>query len=83
MSKVCPCGNNLNYADCCERFINGTSIPATPEELMRSRYTAYTLANVDYIKDTVREPASMGFNAADAKQWAGAAQWQGLTCSSL
>jgi SEC-C motif-containing protein len=26
--------------------------PATPQELMRSRYTAYTLANEAYVRDT-------------------------------
>ncbi|HJV01811.1 MAG TPA: YchJ family metal-binding protein [Burkholderiaceae bacterium] len=47
----CPCGGN-NYARCCGRFIDGGEIPQTAEQLMRSRYTAYTLHNEDYLKAT-------------------------------
>ncbi|WP_292936892.1 YchJ family metal-binding protein [Noviherbaspirillum sp.] len=47
----CPCGGN-HYEQCCGRFIDGGEIPQTAEQLMRSRYTAYTLHNEDYVKST-------------------------------
>lgn len=48
---VCPCGT-APYAQCCGRFIDQAAVPRTAEELMRSRYTAYTLCDDDYLKAT-------------------------------
>lgn len=45
---------------------------------MRSRYTAYTLAKVSYIKRTMRGNALVGFNAGEAKRWARRVSWTGL-----
>src|SRR4051812_32033166 len=47
----CPCGGK-EYSQCCGRFIDGGNIPDTAEELMRSRYTAYTLKKENYLHDT-------------------------------
>src|SRR5688572_14863441 len=74
----CPCGSNKNYSSCCEPFIQGNSIPHTPEELMRSRYTAYSQANIDYIANTMKGPASINFNAEHAKEWAKKIHWKDL-----
>jgi SEC-C motif-containing protein len=52
MEEYCPCGNNKSYQDCCEPLINGTKRAETAEQLMRSRYTAYTLAKINYIMKT-------------------------------
>jgi SEC-C motif domain protein len=50
--SICPCGCNLNYADCCEPFHNGSQFAPTAEILMRSRYSAYVLKNADYLLAT-------------------------------
>ncbi len=50
-AQACPCGNDA-YAACCGRFITQGQIPQTPEELMRSRYTAYTLGDEAYVRAT-------------------------------
>jgi SEC-C motif-containing protein len=71
----CACGSKKTYADCCGRFIDSDNVPVTPEELMRSRYTAYTKANIDYIAATMKSPASDHFDAADAKAWAESVEW--------
>lgn len=76
--ESCPCGSKKNYLDCCGAFIDGDSIPSTPEELMRSRYTAYTKANIDYIMKTMRGPAAEHFDPKAAKEWAEDASWSGL-----
>jgi SEC-C motif domain protein len=74
----CPCCSDKDYAVCCEPFIEDKSIPPTPEALMRSRYTAYTQANMAYIKKTMKGKVLRAFNATDAKQWALTSTWQGL-----
>ena len=50
---LCPCGNaNKEYTDCCAVYLKGCKDPTTAEALMRSRYTAYTLDNEDYLLST-------------------------------
>lgn len=71
----CACGSEQDYADCCGRFIEGKEIPSTPEQLMRSRYTAYTKANIAYIAKTMKSPASDRFDAEEAKRWATSLEW--------
>ena len=75
---LCPCCSNKKYADCCGRFIDGSQYPATPEELMRSRYTAFTEANIDYIVATMKSKAAENFDALEAKQWAQKVKWTKL-----
>lgn len=72
---ACPCGSEKNYVNCCGVFIEGKQTPTTPEALMRSRYTAYTQANIDYIARTMKAPASNHFNAVEARQWAERVKW--------
>ena len=51
-SCLCPCGSAHKYNQCCGRYVEAGEIPATPEQLMRSRYTAYSLQNDTYILDS-------------------------------
>jgi SEC-C motif-containing protein len=77
-NQPCPCGSNKSYLDCCYKFINGEAIPKIALELMRSRYTAYTQANIDYIQKTMCGPAALSFNGQEAKAWAKSVKWLGL-----
>ncbi len=74
-SGMCPCDSQQLYVSCCAPFIAGKKNPKTPEALMRSRYTAYTLANIDYIKETMRGSALTGFDETAAKRWALKVNW--------
>lgn len=76
--NLCPCCSGKTYAKCCEPYINGNKTPDTPEKLMRSRYTAYSKANIDYIQQSMCGQASVGFNAKEARIWARKANWLGL-----
>ena len=64
MSKLnsntpCPCqsssDNPISYAVCCGRYHKGKIHAPTAEALMRSRYTAYTLGDAQYIYRTWHE----------------------------
>lgn len=56
-AQACPCGQTdrrqrpLAYATCCQPWHLGGTAP-TPEALMRSRYSAFVLGLVDYLKAT-------------------------------
>lgn len=74
----CPCGSKKDYLSCCGLYID-QKIPApTPEALMRARYTAYTLANMDYIKRTMSGKALSVYDEKAAMQWAKTVKWRCL-----
>lgn len=72
---LCPCGLPTNYDQCCGRFIVANEIPQTPEELMRSRYSAYCQADMTYIMKTMLSPAADGFEPKSAEKWARESVW--------
>lgn len=47
--QACPCNSGQNFAECCQPFLSGDQNAYTAEQLMRSRYTAFTLKNGNYI----------------------------------
>ncbi len=50
--SLCPCKSRETYAACCQPFHLGRAKPATAEQLMRSRYSAYFFRLVDYLVST-------------------------------
>lgn len=76
---LCPCGSGQAYESCCEPFITGKAIPPTPEALMRSRYSAFTVAAIDYLEDSLAPEEKADFNRAETEKWAKSSQWLGLT----
>ena len=51
--EPCPCGSEKEYAECCQPLIKGERSADTAEALMRSRYTAYALQDIDYLESTL------------------------------
>lgn len=78
MKQKCYCGLQEEYLDCCGRFINFTVFPETPEQLMRSRYSAYAQGLIDYIAATMSHKALNGFDKDSSKKWADNVIWLGL-----
>lgn len=50
----CPCGSKKTYINCCKQFHDGKN-PETALELMKSRFTAFVVGDVDYIINTTHE----------------------------
>lgn len=48
---TCPCGGG-EYDACCGRYLDRGELPQTAEQLMRSRYTAFTLGREAYLRDS-------------------------------
>lgn len=76
--RNCPCGSGLSYPKCCGAYISHQQRPSTPEALMRSRYTAYTQVNLEYIAATMKSPAADHFDIEAAQAWASSVKWLGL-----
>ncbi|MEI7851943.1 MAG: YchJ family protein [Kiritimatiellales bacterium] len=74
----CPCGSGENFQGCCGPWLSGKKSAPTAEALMRSRYTAYVLKNVDYLVETTL-PASREPDLAESiRDWIGQVTWQKL-----
>lgn len=53
ISQPCPCGRSRTLQECCYRYISGKAQTKTPEQTMRSRYTAYALGGCgEYLLST-------------------------------
>jgi SEC-C motif-containing protein len=73
-STTCPCGSGLAYPGCCGRYLDAGERPATAEQLMRSRYTAYSLGREHYLLDSWHpstRPRLLDLAAEPAVQWVG------------
>lgn len=49
IGSPCPCGSEHAYDACCGPLHRGVRQAATALELMRSRYAAYAVGDVDYV----------------------------------
>ncbi len=70
---ACPCGGAA-FAACCGPFLAGAAIPPTAEQLMRSRYAAYTLRDEAYLRATWHPstlPAGPIVDPDEKLQWLG------------
>ena len=74
----CYCGSNQKYTECCEPILNGLTKAKTAEQLMRSRYSAYVLSKIDYLKKTLAPESRTDFDENNTRQWSKQAQWLGL-----
>lgn len=75
---LCPCQSNLLYQDCCQLYHQQQKYPSQADQLMRSRYTAYVLKNIDYIVKTTAPSQQALLDYQALKQWADQTKWQGL-----
>lgn len=74
----CPCKSGKAYADCCEPVIRGARKAITAEELMRSRYSAYALGEVDWIVASQSPDGRQFVDRQATEQWSKRATWFGL-----
>jgi SEC-C motif-containing protein len=52
VTRACPCGLPADYTDCCGRFHSGAALAPTAERLMRSRFSAFAVADPAYLLRT-------------------------------
>jgi SEC-C motif-containing protein len=77
-NKRCYCGKELAFANCCHPYHLGALAPS-PEALMRSRFSAFATANVDYIIKTQAPELSQNINPENFKQELLTQKWVKLT----
>lgn len=53
LKSPCPCNSGDTFESCCAPRLMQIAPAKTAEQLMRSRYTAFSLGAVDYLIDTL------------------------------
>lgn len=80
---VCPCCSGRSFGNCCGPFLLDGSRAPTAERLMRSRYAAYALHDVDYLEATLLPEERASFDRESARVWSRVSQWMGLEILSV
>ncbi|SEQ04981.1 YchJ family protein [Flavobacterium urocaniciphilum] len=73
-NKLCPCGSENEMDKCCLPFILEGNAP-TAEKLMRSRYTAYTIGDAEYLYNTTHVSQRKYANKSDILAWSKQNTW--------
>jgi len=71
-ARACPCGGG-DYANCCAPFHRG-ALPETALQLMRARYSAYALDELDFVHrtwDETTRPDLADLHADEGGKWLG------------
>ena len=75
---TCHCGKGDSFETCCKPLLDGKKTAKTAEELMRSRYSAFVEANIDYIMDTHDPDTVSQIDRKGTHEWAKESEWQSL-----
>lgn len=78
-AELCPCGSKKNFSLCCQPLLTGEKTAETPEQLMRSRFTAFYLGNIwDYVLKTWHPDTRPSVTAAELAEESLLAKWERL-----
>lgn len=77
-AQLCPCGSESTVETCCLPYIRGKKKPDTAEQLLRSRYTAFTLGEIDYILNTHHSKTRHEVKREEIEDWSKQSEWLGL-----
>lgn len=78
IKKNCPCGRNKSYTDCCKLIHLDITKAQTAEDLMRSRYAAFTLGMGDYLFKSQSSKTRVEADKEAIQKWSKSVQWMSL-----
>lgn len=73
--ETCPCGSDAAAETCCLPVIKGERVAKSAEEAMRSRYTAFTLGEIDWILESHHPETIHEINREDVEKWSTGSDW--------
>lgn len=74
----CPCLSEKQYKHCCQPLHNNSLLASSAEQLMRSRYSAFYLNNIDYLLRTLHPRKRQTDDDKTLKQTIEQTPWLGL-----
>lgn len=75
---ICYCNSKKPYSECCEPIILGQKAAETAEQLMRSRYSAYVVADIDYIMNSHHAATRPTKERQSILKWTKSLKWVAL-----
>lgn len=70
IENQCPCGSSNSYSECCQPLHQGQAVAQTPEQLMRSRYSAFVKHLSTYLlKSWHADTRPATLDLSDSPQW--------------
>lgn len=76
--EKCYCKSGLNFSECCEPILRVLEIAPSAISLMRSRYSAYCLGDVNYLQATTHDHTWSDEELKFIQDWADNSFWQHL-----
>lgn len=83
MSELCPCSSERAFEACCGPYLRHEADPPTAEALMRSRYTAFTRHDLDYVVESHHPDSRKGIDRAMTRRWMTESEWLGLDVETV
>ena len=77
-NELCPCASGKTYGECCGPILSGERKADTAVELMRARYSAYAVGNVEFLYASSGPEARSEFDEKTTRDWSTSAKWHGL-----
>lgn len=74
----CPCTPDQDFNQCCEPLLKGERPAASPEVLMRSRYSAYATRDFDYVVATTDPQRRLDYDEKSSREWMDTCTFTGL-----
>ena len=74
----CPCVSGKTFQNCCLPLLSGDQVASTAEALMRSRYSAFVVNDMDYIFKTTDPQARAEFDVEANREWSETCEFQNL-----
>ena len=71
---ACPCGQG-DYQHCCQPLHVGQAHAESASQLMRSRYSAFALQQIDYIVQTTALGQQVSLDVGAIADWSKSNQW--------
>lgn len=72
----CPCNPTKKYTDCCHKAHDNILNVTSAEMLMRSRYSAFVLANIDYLQKSNHSTTRLSkYEYAEIEKWTKSVDW--------
>lgn len=71
----CYCGSLTSYSNCCQKAHKNIAEAKTAEQLMRSRYSAFVLANGEYLMQSHHSSTRPLKEKKAIVKWAKSVEW--------
>ena len=75
LEQPCPCGSEITYEECCFKGHMAIETLVTAEQLMRSRYSAYVMADIDYLMKSHHSTTCPNNEKEEILKWTKSVKW--------